>query len=140
MDYLLEFNRIMKEQTIIALATCVKNIPNVRIVNFFYDVNKKGILFFSTFKNNQKVREFLENNTVSFTTIPSSGNEHVRVFNSIVKKSSLSIYDLKNEFIRKIPDYEYTINQVGDLLDLYEIYFPEAEVIIDFTNSSKIIL
>ena len=44
-----EFLRIMAEQTEIALATTVDNIPNVRIVNFYFDPTK-NILYFSSFE------------------------------------------------------------------------------------------
>jgi uncharacterized pyridoxamine 5'-phosphate oxidase family protein len=140
MDFLQEFNRIMAEQGEIALATCVDNVPNVRIVNFYYDTKKKGIVYFSTFKDNQKVEEFSKNNIVAFTTVPPKGNEHVRVTEAIIQKSNLTIYDLKDGFAKKIPDYEMTIEQVGDQLDLYEIHFREAAVTLDFTHSSNIIL
>jgi general stress protein 26 len=36
-------------------------------------------LFFATFEDNDKVKEFEKNNKVAFTTIPKSGNEHVRI-------------------------------------------------------------
>lgn len=140
MDFLQEFNRIMTEQGEIALATCVDNIPNVRIVNFYYDTKKKGIVYFSTFKDNQKVEEFSKNNIVAFTTVPHKGNDHVRVTEAIIQKSNLTIYDLKDGFVKKIPDYEMTIEQAGSQLDLYEICFKEAVVTLDLTHSSNIIL
>jgi general stress protein 26 len=93
MDFLQELNRIMGEQNEIALATCVDNIPNVRIVNFCYDTKKKGVLYFSTFGDNAKVEEFSKNNSVAFTTVPHTGNEHVRATNATVQKSKLTIYD-----------------------------------------------
>ena len=40
-----EFLRIMAEQTEIALATSVNNVPNVRIVNFYFDPCE-NILYF----------------------------------------------------------------------------------------------
>ena len=54
-----EFLRIMAEQTEMALATSVNNIPNVRIVNFYFDPCD-NILYFSTFKDNNKVKEIEE--------------------------------------------------------------------------------
>ena len=140
MDFLREFNRIMVEQGEIALATCVDNIPNVRIVNFYYDTKKKGVVYFSTFGDNPKVGEFSKNNTVAFTTVPTKGNEHVRVTEAIIQKSNLTIYDLKDEFGKKIPDYEMTIEQVGSQLALYEIHFREAMVTLDFTHYGNITL
>ena len=46
----------MAEQTEIALATSVNNIPNVRIVNYYFDSNE-NILYFSSFKGNDKIKE-----------------------------------------------------------------------------------
>ena len=140
MDFIKEFNRIMTEQSEIAVATCVGGNPNVRIVNFYCDSNQNGVIYFSTFGDNQKVEEFKKNPVVAFTTVPHGSNAHVRVKNGIVKKSSKSIYDLKDEFVKKIPDYEMTIEQVGEYLVLFEVHFKEADVTIDLENSGSIIL
>ena len=40
-----EFFRIMEQQTEIALATSADNVPNVRIVKFYFDPQSK-ILYF----------------------------------------------------------------------------------------------
>jgi uncharacterized pyridoxamine 5'-phosphate oxidase family protein len=74
MDFAKEFDRIMAEQTEIALATCIDRSPNVRIVNFCFKNDSKGILYFSTFADNQKVSEFVKDASVAFTTIPHEGN------------------------------------------------------------------
>ncbi|NFG04371.1 pyridoxamine 5'-phosphate oxidase family protein, partial [Clostridium sporogenes] len=79
-------------------------------------------------------------NIVAFTTIPSNGNEHVRVNKALIQKSNLTIFDLKNDFIKKIPYYEITINEVGNQLSLYEIHFKEATVTLDYTESATIAL
>lgn len=138
MKYLKEFNNVMATQNEIALATANDNNPNVRIVNFYYDPNNTGVLYFSTFKGNRKIKEFTENNKVSFTTIPSTQNQHVRVQNGHVEKSKQTIFDLKDGFIAKSPDFENTLQQVGVHLDLYEIHFNEANIILNF-NENEII-
>ncbi len=140
MDFLQEFNRIMASQKELALATSIDNIPNVRIVNFYYDITRKGVIYFSTFSNNSKIEEFAKNNVVAFTTIPSNGNEHVRVNKANIHKTDLTIFDLKNEFIKKIPDYEMTIEEAGNQLSLYEIHFKQATVTLDYTQSDIITL
>lgn len=127
-----EFERIMATQTEIALATSVNDMCNVRIVNFIYD-DTSQTLFFATFGDNDKVKEFEENSNVAFTTIPHKGNEHVKA-KAQVKKSSLNIFDVKDNFISKIPDYEDTINQVGQFLVLFEVKFNTAIVTLDFEN------
>lgn len=138
MNLIKEFDRIMTEQEIIALATSTDNKPNVRVVNFYYDPKQQGIIFFSTFKDNKKVSEFAENSKVAFTTVPKEGNEHVRVFGGEVRRSSLTVYDLKEAFAEKIPDYAGTVEQAGEMLDLYEIHFDRADVVIDMENSGSV--
>lgn len=128
-----EFIRLMNSQTEIALATCVADQPNVRIVNFYFDEAAKTILF-STFRDNDKVREFEAGNKVAFTTIPHGGNEHVRA-KGRVKKSNRTIFDAAKYFIEKIPGYKDTIEQAGDYLVLYEIIFESAVVTLDFDNA-----
>jgi len=127
-----DFMRIMETQTEIALATSVENKPNVRIVNFYFD-NVTTTLFFTTFGDNEKIKEFEKNPKVAFTTIPHSGNEHVKA-KGCIKKSNLTIFDLAQQFIHKIPDYKDTIDQAGQHLVLFEIKFDKAIVTLDFEN------
>ncbi|TCS75803.1 pyridoxamine 5'-phosphate oxidase family protein, partial [Pectinatus cerevisiiphilus] len=127
-----EFNRLMNMQTELALATCVDGQPNVRIVNFYFDETTKVILF-STFGNNEKVKEFKVNNKVAFTTIPHIGNEHVKA-KGTVRKSSRTVLDVAECFIKKIPGYKNTIEQVGKDLVLFEITFESAVVTLNFKN------
>lgn len=143
MDLLKEFNRIMEETTNIALATTVNDSPNVRILNFYYNPQNKGVAYFSSFRGLPKTLEFSQNNKVAFTTVPtvpSENSEHVRVTNATVQKSDLTIYDLKNAFVKKQQSYEMLINQAGDMLDIYEIHFKEASVIIGVRQGGKITL
>lgn len=143
MDFLKEFNRILENTNNIALATTVNDIPNVRIVNFYYNPQNKGVVYISSFRGSPKTLEFPQNNKVAFTTVPKlpdENSEHVRVTNATVQKSHLTIYDLKNEFTKKLPSYEMIIAQAGDMLDVYEIQFKEASVIIDIKQGGKVIL
>lgn len=132
-----KFLEMMVEQKEIALATCVGEIPNVRIVNFFYD-EKRRCVFFSTFKGNEKILEFEQNPRVSFTTIPVGITNHVRVHYGHVKKSKQTVFDVAEQWIAKIPSYEENIQQAGVMLELYEIHFSEAIVILGM-DSSEII-
>ena len=122
MNLIKEFYEIMEKQVDIALAT-----PNVRLISFYFCPDK-NILYFSTFKNEVKIKEFEQNNKVSFTTIPREDIKYVRTNNALVKKSSLSISDLKGSFCEKIPDYKEMIDQFEDKLVLYEITFKEASI------------
>lgn len=140
MDFVKEFNRIMREEKEIALATCNEGNPNVRIVNFCYNSTSKGVIYFSTFGDNQKVEEVEKNPDVAFTTVPHEGNAHVRVKKGTVQKSNYTVYDLKDEFIKKIPDYAMTIEQAGEYLVVFEVHFQEADITIDLENSGSITL
>lgn len=137
MDYSKEFKRMMQTQTAIALATAADGVSNVRIVNFYYDAETKT-LYFSTFRDNQKVAEFEKNTHVAFTTIPTNGEEHVRVKNGIVKKSSVSIEAINDKFLTKMPEYIMSIPDVLPALILFEVTFDEADVVIDFEHMKTI--
>lgn len=127
-----EFLKIMSEQTEIALATSVNNVPNVRIVNFYFDP-EENVLYFSSFKENDKIKEINANPHVAFTTIPHSGNEHVKA-KGIVQKSSKTIFDVADQFIAKVPNYKNTIEYAGESLVLFEIKFDTAVVTKDLSS------
>ena len=129
-----EFLKIMAEQTEIALATSVDNIPNVRIVNFYFEP-AENILYFSSFKGNDKIKEINSNPYVAFTTIPHSGNEHVKA-KGMVKKSSKTIFDVADRFIAKIPGYKDTIEYGGESLILFEVRF-ETVIVTKDLNTIK---
>jgi len=126
----------MAEQTEIALATSVDNIPNVRIVNFYFDP-AENILYFSSFEGNDKIKEMNSNPYVAFTTIPHSGNEHVKA-KGMVKKSSKTIFDVAEQFIAKIPGYKDTIEYAGESLILFEVRFDTAIVTKDLNTIKKL--
>ena len=129
-----EFLKIMAEQTEIALATSVDNIPNVRIVNFYFEP-AENILYFSSFKGNDKIKEINSNPYVAFTTIPHSGNEHVKA-KGMAKKSSKTIFDVAEQFIAKIPSYKDTIEYGGESLILFEVKF-ETVIVTKDLNTIK---
>ena len=131
-----EFLKIMAEQTEIALATSVDNIPNVRIVNFYFDP-AENILYFSSFEGNDKIKEMNSNPYVAFTTIPHSGNEHVKA-KGMAKESSKTIFDVAEQFIAKIPGYKDTIEYAGESLILFEVRFDTAIVTKDLNTIKKL--
>ncbi|OAM89294.1 pyridoxamine 5'-phosphate oxidase family protein [Termitidicoccus mucosus] len=117
-----ELEKIMSGTERIALASSVDNIPNVRILNFVY-LEREKILYFASTKGDPKEKEFLKNNKVALTTIPSRGLSHVRIHDAVVERSKRSIWDLKNEFVAKMPWYNENIERNGDTLNLYEVHF-----------------
>lgn len=131
-----EFLRIMAEQTEIALATSVNNVPNVRIVNFYFDPCE-NILYFSSFKDNDKVKEIEEKPSIAFTTIPHTGNQHVKA-KGLAKRSSKTVVDMAEHFIAKVPDYKKTIDYAGESLILFEVRFDTAIVTKDLDTISTL--
>ena len=132
-----EFERIMREQREIALATTTDGLPHVRIVNFYY-APEEHCVYFATFKDNEKVVEIAANPNIAFTTVPHNGtNEHVRTSGRAVK-STRTVYDLAALFAAKIPRYQETIDAVGDDLILYEISLDTAVVTIDMEHIERI--
>ena len=131
-----EFLRIMAEQTEMALATSVNNVPNVRIVNFYFDPSD-NILYFSSFKDNNKVKEIEENPSIAFTTIPHTGNQHVKA-KGLAKRSSKTVVDMAEHFIAKVPDYKKTIDYAGESMILFEVRFDSAIVTKDLATISTL--
>ena len=112
MDVKKEFLKIMSEQNEIALATSVNNIPNVRI-------------------------EMESNSHIAFTTIPHSGNEHVKA-KGLVQKSTKTIFEVAEQFIAKVPGYKNTIEFAGESSVLFEIRFDTAIVTKDLKTIQTI--
>ena len=132
-----EFERIMREQREIALATTTDGLPHVRIVNFYYAPEERCV-YFATFKDNEKVVELAANPNTAFTTVPHNDtNEHVRASGRAVK-SAHTVYDLAPLFAAKIPLYQETIDAVGDDLILYEITVDMAVVTVDMEHIEHI--
>jgi uncharacterized pyridoxamine 5'-phosphate oxidase family protein len=122
------FEKIMKNEKSIALASSVVDMPNVRILNFVYQEDAK-VLYFASSKGDPKEKEFAENKNVAFTTIPAKGLAHVRVHFANVQKSKKSVFDLKDAFVSKMPWYKENIERNGANMNLYEVRFPKAMVI-----------
>ncbi|MDR1006962.1 MAG: pyridoxamine 5'-phosphate oxidase family protein [Campylobacteraceae bacterium] len=124
-----EFEKIMEKAERIALASAVDNTPNVRIVNFVFEASKKVLYFVST-KGDPKEAEFLKNSNVAFTTIPTKGLAHIRVHYATVTKSKKSVFDAADMFIAKMPWYKENIEQNGNEMNLYEVHFTTATVLV----------
>ena len=139
MNTIKEFGRIMDTQTEIALATVgTDGTPNVRIVNYYFNP-ENNVLYFATFKDNEKVKEIKQNRNVAFTTIPQKGNEHIKA-RGIALRSEKTVFDLTDCFCDKIPGYKNTIDFAGDSLILYEIHFKTATVTLDLSDIQTITL
>ncbi len=131
-----DFMRIMAQQDEIALATSVHENPNVRIVNFYFD-KETNKLYFATFQDNDKVKELKQNSRIAITTIPHGVTEHVKIIGE-ASVSSLTIFDVAEKFITKVPDYKEIIENAGAMLVLFEVLVTEALVTLDFQNSGMV--
>ncbi|MDR0676751.1 MAG: pyridoxamine 5'-phosphate oxidase family protein [Elusimicrobiota bacterium] len=129
MSCIKKYLEILAKTNDIALATSIDNIPNVRIINFCYKVENPDILYFTSDRKNQKVVEFGKNQNIAFTTIPHDDISHVRSQNAVVKKSKYSLNEVKELFIKNIPDYDETIKAIGESLDVFEIHVKGAIII-----------
>ncbi|WNY28908.1 hypothetical protein MmiEs2_11210 [Methanimicrococcus stummii] len=141
MEYLPAYNRILKEGGIIALSTSANNNPNVRIVNYCFDENNPSVLYFSTSSDSNKIAELTGNEKTAFTTIPTSHDDtpHVRSHNAFVRKSDLSLNDVKDMFLKQTPDLAEMFEAVGNFLDIYEIHVKEADVVVSMEDAGIII-
>ena len=127
-----EFYRLMEEQTTMALATCAHGQPNVRIVNFYFD-KEAQVVRFSTFMDNDKVKEITENDQVAFTTVPTFGTEHVKA-KGMVRRSEHTVREVADRFIQKNSGFRFVLEQAGDALILFEIAFLSATITLDLMN------
>jgi len=135
-DYMKNFNDVMAESMVIALASCANGVPNVRLVNFIYEDNR---VYIATGRS-AKLAEFKQNNKAAFTTIPQTadGTKHVRVKTAIAQKSELTVADIRVRFVAKLPFFEMIFAQMGHEMEIWEICFNEADVIVDMQNEGKI--
>lgn len=129
MDAQATYREILGKTNEIALATAVNNIPHVRIVNFCFRAERPDVLYFSSDRENDKVREFSQNDVVAFTSVPRQGVAHVRSTRAAVRRSAYGINDLAGLFMTAIPGYDETITAIGDRLDVFEVHVSEAKVV-----------
>ncbi|ASA23050.1 pyridoxamine 5'-phosphate oxidase family protein [Paenibacillus donghaensis] len=133
-----EYTQILEHTNRLALATAIDQVPNVRIVNFVYDASRPGILYFTSDRDNRKVTEFTLNNQVAFTVIPEQGIAHIRSSQAVVRKSDLTLGEIKELFIAKVPGYDETLKAIGEMLEVFEIQMKEATVVTGFDEPAVV--
>ena len=116
---------VMKNTSLIALASSVEDLPNVRILDIFFD-EKQNVVVFPTSALSPKVEEFEANDTVAFTTIPQGPGPVVRVQNATVSKSDWSIDEIKDTLIAHRPGFEMMLKGFGENVVVYEVSFTKA--------------
>ncbi|WP_251197228.1 pyridoxamine 5'-phosphate oxidase family protein [Anaerotardibacter muris] len=118
---------VMKNTSLIALATSVEDTPNVRIMDIFFD-EKRNVVVFPTSSLSRKIKEFEANDTVAFTTIPQGPGPVVRVANATVAKSDWSIDEIKDTLLAHRPGFEMMLKGFGENVAVYEIAFNMAVI------------
>ena len=116
---------VMKNTSLIALASSVEDLPNVRILDIFFD-EKQNVVVFPTSALSPKVKEFEANDTVAFTTIPQGPGPVVRVRNATVSKSDWAIDEIKDTLIAHRPGFEMMLKGFGENVVVYEVSFTKA--------------
>ena len=116
---------VMKNTSLIALASSVEDLPNVRILDIFFD-EKRNVVVFPTSALSPKVKEFEANNTVAFTTIPQGPGPVVRVQNATISKSDWLIDGIKDTLIAHRPGFEMMLRGFGENVVVYEVSFTKA--------------
>ena len=72
-DNMALYKELITTSTEIAMATCVDNAPNVRLVSFVWDEKIPNVIYFSTDPDSNKIKEATANNNISFFTIDHKG-------------------------------------------------------------------
>lgn len=123
-----KFVEQMKTTTLMALASSVENESNVRIIDFLYDEETKKV-YFPTHAMSQKTKEFAQNDTVSFTTIPFGPMPTIRVKGAKITKSEKSVDEIKDALIAKRAGIEFMLKGFGENAVVYEISFAKAVMV-----------
>ena len=139
MDLKKQFEQVMQESINMALATSIDNKPNVRVVTFAYNPAGEGKILFTTFKGNQKIKEFAENPHVACMPLAESpeADVQVRIFGEI-HKSAVSLDEVIALIAQKYPGNAETIQQGGAMMEIYEVRFREAYITIGMKPAEKL--
>lgn len=131
--------QILQTTENMALATSTQDMPNVRVVTFAYNANHPNSVFFTTFKGNQKIVEFEQNENVAILPLPESVDTpaQVRIFGKI-RKSSLPLEEVDRMITAKAPHFAETLAQGGPMLEPYEVVFDKAAVTIGMEDAVMI--
>ena len=140
MNFMEIFNNVMATAADIAVASESGGQPNVRLMSFLYDSDQRGVIYIVTFAGSTKTLELSANCKAAFTTIPEQNSPHVRVQIACCKKSMLGLDDIKGRYLKKNPFFADLFEQMASALEVWEITFKEADVIVDMQNEDKITL
>ncbi|MCD8552317.1 pyridoxamine 5'-phosphate oxidase family protein [Seleniivibrio sp.] len=129
MEKYADYSRVLNSSKVLALATSVDNVPNVRLLSYVHDLSRPGVVYFATENHSRKVEEFWENSKVAVTTIPTDDVSHIRSVDSSVSKSKFTIKDMSGKFAEVHDGYDKIIEAMGDVLEVYEISIKDCVVV-----------
>lgn len=134
------FDTVMETTINMALATSINDQPNVRVVTYAYDPSNLGVVYFTTFKGNQKIQEFAQNEKVALMPLPENPDTpaQVRIFGK-VQKAERCLDDVADLILKKAPFYAETLTQ-RDQLEVFEVIFEEAFVTIGMQDAQTLTL
>lgn len=133
------FFDMMKGTALMALSTCVKDLPNVRIVTFGFDPKRPNTVFFTTFEGNQKIREFEQNPNVTLLPIAASPDFPVQVrIRGKVRRAEEGLDDVAALILQKDPSFAETLEAAREFLIPYQVDFDEASITIGMEDAQII--
>lgn len=136
MDLQTALQEILRQTNNMALATSVENKPNVRVVTFAYDEAHPGVVYFTSFKGNQKTIEFEQNPHVTFQPLPEVPNPVAQIrVQGLVQKSPRGLAEVAPLIIQKTPDFAEVVQQAGPMLEAYEIVFTQAAITVGMEDA-----
>lgn len=121
MDYKETLAEILTNDSELALATCVDNVPNNRIISGCYDPAFPGTIFFLTDNDSPKTIEFAQNNRVAIATIPHGPMVFARCNDAIVEKAEIEVGQIWDALVAQVYGIEQMYAAKGDRMQLYAI-------------------
>ncbi|MFV0350710.1 MAG: pyridoxamine 5'-phosphate oxidase family protein [Oscillospiraceae bacterium] len=139
MDLLQLFNQEMASLKFMSLATSVNNMPNVRVVNFGYNPATPRLVYFSTFKGNQKIEEMAENANVALMPLPLLDTADIQVrITGKARPSTLTLQQLTPMMTAKDPGFAETSHNVGPMLTVYEVEITHATLTLGMNDAVEV--
>lgn len=129
MDHKKIVQEVLVQTENMALATSTREQANVRIVTFGYDSAQPNRVYFTSFKENAKVREFAENAKVALLPLTAEGEDmqQVRIFGK-VQPAQRDLAQVIALIGAKNPDVAENIQRGGPMIQAFEVQFEEAYV------------
>lgn len=124
-------NQVLQTTDRLALSTSLANLADVKIVNFVWDPEQPGVLYFSSVQNSAATAVYDQHPDAAIITIPhdgTPGNPFVRSHHVQIVKSTKTMADLLPRYLETVSGYQAMWDAIGPTLVVYEIHMPSAVV------------